>query len=396
MTRKNYSSKLLLGLFVLIVFLGVAVYSAGRVIIQGQTVYGSTDLVGWNMLIAAYTFMALTASGLCLTANFFEVLEIHRFQLLQKRAHFLAISLLVPALGMLSMELGRFDRVIYFILSPNFSSPMWWMGSIYAVYLGLLFFEFWAIHNNYKKIMRATSIITLIFAVAATSILGSIFGVILDKTLWFGSGTPVFFVFSAVVSGLAAMIAGTILTYRLSNQSMSQELQQAIKELSVILTVFLGIALVFTVWRLITVSYARVPDASFVTGSPYGFQFWVLYLVVGLIIPFIILLKAYDKEKTIKKANHLSIAGLMVLIGMYVDKHIFVISGQFNQPFNIPLGTYTSTLTEWGIFLGAIAASIMIYLFGEEKLRLENRVKMKNTKSADTPQRDRYNDVGIV
>ena len=216
MTRKNYSSKLLLGLFVLIVFLGVAVYSAGRVIIQGQTVYGSTDLVGWNMLIAAYTFMALTASGLCLTANFFEVLEIHRFQLLQKRAHFLAISLLVPALGMLSMELGRFDRVIYFILSPNFSSPMWWMGSIYAVYLGLLFFEFWAIHNNYKKIMRATSIITLIFAVAATSILGSIFGVILDKTLWFGSGTPVFFVFSAVVSGLAAMIAGTILTYRLT------------------------------------------------------------------------------------------------------------------------------------------------------------------------------------
>lgn len=154
--------------------------------------------------------------------------------------------------------------------------------------------------------------------------------------------------------------------------------------------------MVFTVWRLITVSYARVPDASFVTGSPYGFQFWVLYLVVGLIIPFIILLKAYDKEKTIKKANHLSIAGLMVLIGMYVDKHIFVISGQFNQPFNIPLGTYTSTLTEWGIFLGAIAASIMIYLFGEKKLRLENRVKMKNTKSADTPQRDRYNDVGIV
>lgn len=371
MTGKRDSTKLIFGLVILLAILGVAAYSGGRVLIQGQAVYGSTDLVGWNLIIAAYAFMALTASGLCLTSNFFEVLEIHRFQLLQKRAHFLAISLLIPALGVLAMELGRLDRVIYFILSPNFSSPMWWMGSVYAVYLGLLIFEFWAIHRNHKKIMRITSIITLIFAVAATSVLGSIFGVILDKTLWFGSGTAVFFVFSAVVSGLAAMIAGTILTYRFCNMTMGEELRQAIKELSVILTVFLGIALVFTVWRQITVSYARVPDASFVTGSPYGLQFWVLYLAVGLIIPFIILLRSSYKERTLKKENYLAGAGLMVLIGMYVDKHIFVISGQFNQPFNIPIGTYTSTFTEWSLFFGAIAASIIIYLFGEKTLSLE-------------------------
>jgi molybdopterin-containing oxidoreductase family membrane subunit len=178
-------------------------------------------------------------------------------------------------------------------------------------------------------------------------------------------------VFSAVVSGLAAMIAGTILTYRFSKEIMSQELRQAIKELSVILTVFLGIALVFTIWRLITVSFARVPDTSYVIGSPYGFQFWVLYLTIGLIIPFIALLRSANKERTIKKENILAGAGLMVLIGMYVDKHIFVISGQFNQPFNIPIGTYTSTFIEWGIFLGAVAIAITIYIFGEIKLKLE-------------------------
>lgn len=377
MTGKNKSSKLLLGLTILLAIVGVALYAGGKTLIQGQGVFGSSNLVGWNILIAAYTFMALTASGLCLTANFFEVLEIQRFQLLQKRSHFLAISLLVPALGVLSMELGRLDRVIYFILTPNFKSPMWWMGSVYAVYLGLLIFEFWAIHRNYKKIMRAASIITLIAAVAATSVLGSIFGVILDKPLWFGSGTPVFFVFSAVVSGLAAMIFGTILTYRLSGQPMADEIRQAIKELAAILMVFLGIALVFTVWRLLTVSFARVPDASYVTGSPYGFQFWILYLALGLILPFIILLNSSKKERTLKKESFLAGAGLMVLIGMYVDKHIFVISGQFNQPFNIPIGTYTSTLTEWSLFFGALAVAVIIYLFGEKKLRLETPLKSK-------------------
>jgi molybdopterin-containing oxidoreductase family membrane subunit len=133
----------------------------------------------------------------------------------------------------------------------------------------------------------------------------------------------------------------------------------------------LGIALVFTIWRLVTVSFARVPDASYVTGSPYGLQFWIFYLTIGLIIPFMVLLKSSTRERTKKKESLLAGAGLMVLIGMYVDKHIFVISGQFNQPFNIPIGVYTSTFIEWSLFFGAIAAAIILYLFGEKKLKLE-------------------------
>ncbi len=370
MTDKNGRFKFYLGLTVLLLVLAIAAYSVTRLLTQGQAVFGSTDLVGWNLLIAAYVFMALTASGLCLTANFFEVLGIHRFQLLQKRSHFLAISLLLPALGLLSMELGRIDRIIYYVLSPNFRSPMWWMGSVYAVYLVLLMLEFWSIHKNYKKMMRAASIITLVAAVAATSILGSIFGMVLDKTLWFGSGTPVFFVFSAIVTGLAAMIFATIFTYRFRGRPMEDELKQAIKELSFILAVFLGIALVFTVWRQITVSFARVPDASFITGSPYGLQFWLIYLVVGLVIPFVILLRNSGKKTIGIKENLKALAGLMVLIGMYVDKHIFVISGQFNQPFGITLGSYTSTFAEWSLFFGALAVTVAIYSFGEKKLSL--------------------------
>ena len=366
MADKKYSSNLMLGLIVLIVVLGIGIYLGSTVLLQGQVVFGSTDFVGWNILIAAYVFLALTASGLCLVANFFEVLEIHRFQLLQKRSHFLAISLLIPALVILSMDLGRIDRVFYFITSPNFSSPMWWMGAVYGIYLLLLIFEFWSIHKGYKKIMKATSIITLVAAVIATSVLGGIFGVILDKPLWFGSGTPVFFVFSAAISGIAAMLFGTILTYKIKGKEMEQDLQRALKELSMILTVMLAIALVFTIWRLITVYFARVPDASFVISNPYGMQFWLLYVGVGIIIPFMLLLNF----STRKKESILAVSGLMVLIGMYVDKHILVISGQLSQPFSIPVSSYISTPAEWGIIMGGIAASILIYSCGVKYLSL--------------------------
>jgi Ni/Fe-hydrogenase subunit HybB-like protein len=363
----KYNPAFIIGLAALFIALIIGLFLGGSTIIKGQAVFGSNNLVGWNILIAAYVFLALTASGLCLTANFFEVLEIHRFQLLQKRAHFLAISILIPALAVLSMDLGRLDRIYYFIVSPNLSSPMWWMGSVYAIYLLLLIFEFWSIHKGYKKIIKATSIITLIAAVSATSILGGIFGVILDKPLWFGSGTPVFFVFSAIISGISAMLLGTVLSYKFSGKPMEQELQQALKELSIILTVLLAIALGFTIWRLITVYFARVPDTFYVINNPYGLQFWLFYVCIGIIVPFIILL--YSSKK---KPGLLAGAGFMVLIGMYVEKHIFVVSGQLNQPFGIDVGTYSSTPTEWGIILGAIAASTLIYILGAKYLSLGN------------------------
>ncbi|WP_028309140.1 NrfD/PsrC family molybdoenzyme membrane anchor subunit [Desulfitibacter alkalitolerans] len=365
MVGKKYSQSLIIGLVLLFVVLAVSMYLGSAVFLKGHTVFGTTDQVGWNILIAAYIFLALTASGLCLTANFFEVLEIHRFQLLQKRAHFLAISILIPALGMLAMDIGRIDRIFYFITSPNFASPMWWMGAVYAVYLVLLIFEFWAIHHNYKRIVKAASIITLIAAVSATSILGGIFGVILDKPLWFGSGTPVFFVFSAVISGIAAMILGTIMTYKVKKKVIEEDLQRAIKELSTILTVLLAVALLFTIWRLITVYFANVPDTSYVIGSPYGMQFWLLYVGVGILIPFILLLNPSTRNE-----SYFAAAGLMVLIGMYVDKHILIISGQLNQPFGIPVEYYTSTLHEWAIIFGALAVSILIYIYGSLNLSL--------------------------
>ena len=136
----------------------------------------------------------------------------------------------------------------------------------------------------------------------------------------------------------------------------------------------MGIALVFTIWRLVTVSFARVPDASYVTGSPYGLQFWIFYLTIGLIIPFMVLLKSSTRERTKKKESLLAGAGLMVLIGMYVDKHIFVISGQFNQPFIIPIEYIPVPLLN-GVYFRAIAAAIILYLFGEKETKTRNTGK---------------------
>ena len=363
-SRRNVLIFLILGFFSILLAIGV--FSAVHIQLRGQEVFGSTDQVPWNIIIAGYVFLALTASGLCLTANFFELLKIRRFQLLQKRAHFLAVSFLVPSLAMLAMDLGQFARIHHFILYPSLSSPLWWMGTVYAIYLVLLISEFLAIHRGYARMAYIFSVITLIAAVVATSILGGIFSVILDRTLWFGSGTPAWFVFSSVISGIAAMILVTTLTYSLKGNTLSDDLLQALRELGTILTVLLGIGLVFVLWRLISSVYVKVPDAFFIISSPYGFQFWVLFLGTGIVIPFLLLL-----ARTRRKIAYNQLAGFLVLVGMYVDKHIFVIAGQLRQSIDGSIAGYASTFSEWGLMLGTVAAAALMYMAGEKYLRLD-------------------------
>ncbi len=368
---------------ILLALLAVGAFSVVQIQLKGQEVFGSSDQIPWNMLIAGYVFMALTASGLCLTANFFEILKIKRFQLLQKRSHFLAISFLVPSLGMLAMDLGQFGRVYHFMLNPSFSSPLWWMGTVYGIYLFLLFTEFVAIHKGYARMAFIFSIVTLVAAVVATSILGGIFAVILDSTLWFGSGTPVWFVFSSVISGIAAMITVTILTYNLGKKTMGVDLRQALRELGTILTVFLGIGLVFTVWRLIASFYVKVPDTFFIIASPYGLQFWFLFLLIGIVIPFLLLL-----TRTKRKSGFQELAGFLVLVGMYVDKHIFVIAGQLRQSIDGSIASYTSTFNEWGLLIGTLAAAALIYMAGEKYLHLDATVAQPHQRSTEALKLD--------
>lgn len=150
---------------------------------------------------------------------------------------------------------------------------------------------------------------------------------------------------------------------------MSDDLQQALRELGTILTVLLGIGLVFTVWRLIASVYVKVPDTFFIISTPYAFQFWILFLGVGVIIPFLLLL-----TRTRRKTSYIELAGFLVLIGMYVDKHIFVIAGQLRQSIDGSVASYTSTFSEWGLIAGTVAATALIYMLGEKYLSLDQTV----------------------
>ena len=105
---------------------------------------------------------------------------------------------------------------------------------------------------------------------------------------------------------------------------MSPELNGVMLDLGKLLGVVLGIAIFFTLWK----DLAGVRSTLATTALGYEhvlsvWWYWVLVIILGLIVPFIILLN----PKT-RNLNSIAITSVLVLIGMFAARVEFTIGGQ--------------------------------------------------------------------
>ena len=129
------------GLLALGILLGLL--TGYRVLIgTGFVLYAKTDILVWTMPIAAYVFFSLTSTGLAFVSSIPVVFGIKRYQPLEKRTAFLEIAVLAASFTCLLLHLGSPWNVIYYIISPNLASPLWWLGMLYGLYLVVLLLSF--------------------------------------------------------------------------------------------------------------------------------------------------------------------------------------------------------------------------------------------------------------
>ena len=84
-------------------------------------------------------------SGLCLASSLGTVFGIERFRPLEKRHAILAVLSLTTAFLIIALDLHYPIRMVLgAVFVPSPSSPMWWMGVFYGVYLVVLLVEVWS------------------------------------------------------------------------------------------------------------------------------------------------------------------------------------------------------------------------------------------------------------
>lgn len=359
-----------------LLMLGIAImgglFTAYRLISDGLGTLGGTDIVIWPLPIATYVFFALTSTGLTFVASLSLVFGMKKYEMIAKRAVYLGIATLLAAFVALSMDLGSLPNMVYFLTSPNFSSPLWWMGAIYALELVFLMIKFWRMqvgdfHSMGSKIIGVAAFIS---AIAATSTLGMVFGTLYARPTYFGGFASVYFLASALLSGIALIILFSLAYYKLAKNGISDDEVPQYTDLGKILAFAAGLTLVlFVIRTIVGLSNSGSEFLAFDhTVGSYSFQF-VLWL--GLVLPMVLMLLPKVRASNTGKI----IAAALVLIGLFVERMDYVLIGQLKplgvRATGIPeLVAHNNTIWEWLVVISAMAILLLLFTLGEQYLKL--------------------------
>jgi len=356
------------GLLGLGILLGlITVY---RVFTTGFVLYAKTDILVWTMPIAAYVFFSLTSSGLAFVSSIPVVFGIKRYQPIEKRTTFLEIAVLIAGFTCLLLHLGSPWNAIYFLFSPNFSSPLWWLGMLYGLYLLVLLVSFWKMHT--VQVSKGLGIFTLIIAIATSTVLGWLFGLPDARPVYNANFLAMYFPLTGFASALAAVLLFSLAYHRFSQNPMREEEKNLYDDIGKLFGVVMVFTLIFFIWRTI------VGGASALAMEFAGFRhmmgsgWYHLALWVGLVIPLLLISIPSVRKATWGKVT----ASALFLVGMFGGRLEMVLSGLVmptgpkgeGQP---PFVSYWPTIWEVFVFVFGLAVLLLVYTLGERHLKLQ-------------------------
>ena len=210
-----------LGLAVLI-----GLYTTYKLFADGHVLFNTNDVIIWSLPLGVYIYLALASSGLTILAALPLVFGIRKYEPFAKRLVFLAIATLCGAFVSIGLELGNVFHMIYIMLSPNFSSPIWWMGAIYSVELVVLVVKFALMHkgdwhSGFSKFLATAS---FLLAIVAPLMIGSVFGITESRVTYFGPVMSIYCLLMAFMSGTALFLFYSLIVNKLDGSGASADL----------------------------------------------------------------------------------------------------------------------------------------------------------------------------
>lgn len=345
----------------------LGVYAVARIVIEGHGYTTNTNSeVPWGLQIVTYAYLLLISIG-CTFVNFFGYIFYEKeYKPISARVLFIGIFTAIAGMGALLTELGRPERLYYWLLSPNPSSPMWWMAVFIPIYLILIIVEFTNIKlNKYSKSIRWAAFIS---AILALSTHGALFGAIEQRFYYYSALLPIYFLIIAFLTGSAVVAIVAAISVK---QSPAND-GALLKPMRNFLGIGLGLAFLLTLWRLFIGIYGQAEGSHI-----FELTIWnqiIVGLFLAAVLPFIMMLY-------LKGPNGLIITGLFIIAVQLKTRFDLVISG-FKIPlfraYDIPeIISYTPSHVEIFIFTAAASFAIFVYLFADKLGFLEVKEGVK-------------------
>ncbi|MGC9109758.1 MAG: NrfD/PsrC family molybdoenzyme membrane anchor subunit [Caldimicrobium sp.] len=208
--------------------------------------YGITREIPWGILISGYVFFVVTSTGLCIVSSIGDVFGVKSFIPIAKRSVYLSVVIIVAGFMVIFFDVENpFRLPIWNTLSPNPTSNIWWMGTLYGAYLFFMALEFLLLLLEKHRYAMLSGLLGLISGVAAHSNLGAVFGMLHGREFWYGPYMPIYFIASAAASGCTAIIFFIHLGYKITAEKMDRAMELSLQAVGKIWALFFSSPYVF-------------------------------------------------------------------------------------------------------------------------------------------------------
>jgi len=339
-------------------------YGAAQIAFVGHSSLGTTKEVPWGLFIINYAW-AISSIGLSYIASFGIVLGYKQFDVIGRRALYLALLIVVAGALSVAADLAQPLRFYHLLLTGHYAAPMGVVATSLTLYIALIALELLLVikRGHHDVLVKAVAIAAFIAAVVVHSYHGAIFGLHYSRSFWYGPYYPIYFLLSALFTSSALIIFVTVVTYKAMGIQMSERLKESLRTIGTMLSYLLVVALFFLYWKLVSGHFAHKKEAIMLLGGSFAVNFWVCEVLMTYLVPLGIL--AYARFKDL---NIMAIAGLMVVVGLYVGRYDFIIVGQLvpflgYAPFDATSANAVSSLATYTPSLAEIAYSIGLFGF---------------------------------
>lgn len=358
------------GLIVLV----IGLMGALQVLTVGHTNLNASSALPWGLPISAYLFFVLSSTGLTFVASLATVFGIKSFYPIAKRASWLALATLVAGFLTLGLEIGHPFRMIWAIpLNLQIASPMFWMGVFYTLYMVFLIWKIILIHRNDwdSALSKRVAIASFVTVIIAHAVLGLVFAMMAMRPYWYGGFTPVYFLFTAALSGVAVITLFAYLAdgFKTDRSEPEKEVLMT-KYLPNIMAALLVVVFLFTVSKLITGLWTNQPEINLVTNAIVSSPLFILEFWIGMVLPLVIMLTPSLR----KQAKFQALSAALLIMALFIGRYEFVIGGQlvplFKGTWYTELLSYTPSFSEIGLVLTGLGIGLLIYAVGIWKFRV--------------------------
>ena len=326
---------------------------------------GGTNLgsyVPWGMGVVMYLlFVGFSAGGLLISA-ITQVHGVKELKPLGGLATYAALVAEVCAGIAIASDLGRFERMFNFVLSPSLTSPMFWMLVFFTAVLFVSFMKAWAFAKLNDAAVSFWSWVSIPVGLAFYSTNGFFFSLLTGHGLWSGPIIPVMFVCAALLCGGALV---TALAW------WSRDDRESVVRLQVIVgRLLIAFMLLEGLWLWIGWQGGREETVAAIrslAAGPGAWAFWGLHVLAGAVLPLFMLFQGGNNP------GRTSWACLLILAGFAGARWAFVIPAQsvamlpgLENAWQHPRLTlsYLPSLAEWSMAVGVVGLALFGFIMG--------------------------------